>query len=82
MLKSAARNVCKQPINRFIGFNPQFAFAQQWLFIYVDLMKGGLMSFYSFLKVAVELFALNYYEPLGLKVADIRLQPSKLKAVD
>ncbi len=35
------------------------SFAQQWLFIYVDLMRAGLMSFYSFLKVAVELFGVN-----------------------
>ncbi|CAE7891676.1 unnamed protein product, partial [Symbiodinium sp. KB8] len=67
MLKVARKNWCKQRPKQFLLFGGQ-VFMREYLYMFLDFVRGGILPFSWLLKAIWDLFINNLYRPLPLSV--------------
>lgn len=67
MLRVARKNWCRQRPKQFLLFGGQ-VFMREYLYMFLDFVRGGILPFSWLLKAMWDLFINNLYRPLPLSV--------------
>ena len=68
MQEAASGNLCKQTSTTCIIYTSKTILVRQWILLFIDLWRAGLISLAAFLEIGIALWVMGVYKPLRLKV--------------